>query len=47
MNYLVFGKIMESMRKHSDIKLVSTERRRNHLVLEPNNHTTIFFTEHL
>ena len=44
MNYLVFGKIM---RKHSDIKLVSTERRRNHLVLEPNNHTTIFFTEHL
>ena len=47
MNYLVFGKIMEYMRKHRDIKLVSAERRRNYLVLEPNNHTTIFFPEHL
>ena len=38
---------MENVRKHRDIKLVTTERRRNHLVLEPNYHTKKFFTEHL
>ena len=35
------------VRKHSDIKLVTTERRRNYLVLEPNYHTTKFFTGNL
>ena len=35
------------MRKHPDIKLVTTERRRNYLVSEPNYHTTKFFTETL
>ena len=34
-------------RKHKDIKLVTTERTRNYLVLEPNFHTTKFFTEKL
>ena len=43
----VFGKTMENVRKHRDIKLVTTERRRNYLVLEPNYQTTKFFTEHL
>ena len=38
---------MENVRKHWDIKLVTTERRRNYLVSEPNNHTTKFFTENL
>ena len=38
---------MESVRKHGDIKLVTTERRRNYLVSEPNYHTTKFFTEYL
>ena len=38
---------MENVRKHRDIKLVTTERRRNYLVSEPNYHTTKFFTEHL
>ena len=44
-NNAVFGKTMENGRKHRDIKLVTTERRRNYLVSEPNYHTTKFFTE--
>ena len=47
MNYAVFGKNMENVRKHSDIKLVTKERRRNYLVSEPNYHTTKFFRENL
>ena len=47
MNNEVFGKTMENVRKHRDIKLVTTERRRNYLVSEPNYHTTKFFTENL
>ena len=40
-------KNMENVRKHRDIKLATTEKRRNYLVSEPNYHTTKFFTEHL
>ena len=47
MNNAVFGKNMENVRKHRDIKLVTTERRRNCLVSKPNYHTTKFFTENL
>ena len=47
MNNAVFGKTMENVRKHRDIKLVTTERRRNYLVSEPSYHTTQFFTENL
>ena len=47
MNNAVFGKTMENVRKHKDIKLVTTERRRNYLVSEPNYHTAKFFTENL
>ena len=36
-------KTMENVRKHSDIKLVTTETRRKYIVSEPNYHTTIFF----
>ena len=47
MNNAVFGKTMENVRKHRDIKLVTTERRRNYLVSEPNYHTTKLLTENL
>ena len=47
MNNAVFGKTIENVRKHRDIKLVTTERRRNYLVSEPNYHTTKFFKETL
>ena len=39
MNNCVFGKIMENVRKHRNIKLVKTDKRRNQLVSEPNYHT--------
>ena len=38
---------MNNVRKHRDIKLVTTKRRRSYLVSEPNYDTTKFFTEHL
>ena len=47
MRNAIFGVTMENVRKHRDIKLVSTERRRNHLVSKPNYHATKFFTEYL
>ena len=47
MNNQVFGKAIENVRKHRDIKLVTAERRRIYLVSEPNYHTTKFFTETL
>ena len=39
----VFEKTMENVRKHRDIKLAITERRRNYLVSEPNYHATKLF----
>ena len=39
MNIAVFEKTMENVRKHRDVKLVTTEKRRNYLVSEPNYHT--------
>ena len=47
MNNAVFAKTMENVRRHRNITLVTTERRRNYLVSEPNYHTTKFFTENL
>ena len=40
MNNSVFRKTMENVRKHGDIKLVTTEEKRIKLVSEPNYHTT-------
>ena len=38
---------MENVRKHRDIKLVTTDERRNKLVSEPNYHTSKYFSENL
>ena len=44
MNNLVFGKTTENVRKHKNIKLVTTERRRSYLVSKPNYHTIKFIS---
>ena len=46
-NNSVFGKTMENVRKHRDIKLVRTDEKRNKLVSEPNYLTTKRFSENL
>ena len=47
MNNSVFGKTMENVRKHRDIKLVTTDKRRNRLVSKPNHHANKWFSENL
>ena len=47
MNQSVFGKTMKNVRKHRDIKLVTTDEKRNKLVSEPNYQTTKRFSENL
>ena len=47
MNNSVFGKTMENVRKHRDIKSVTTDKRRLKLVSEPHYHTTKHFSENL
>ena len=44
MNNSVFGKTMESVRNHRDIKLVTSEKRRK--VSEPNYHSCKNFSDH-
>ena len=47
MNNAVFGKTMENVRKHRDIKLVRTDKKRNKLVSEPNYHTMKLIDDNL
>ena len=47
MNNAVFGKTMENVRKHRDIKFVTTDKIRKQLASEPNYHTTKDFSENL
>ena len=46
-NNSVFGKTMENVRNHRDIKLVTSEKRRKRLVSEPNYHSCKKFSDHL
>ena len=47
MNDAVFGKTMENIRKHRDIKSVTMDKKRNKLVSEPNYHTINYISEDL
>ena len=47
MNNSVFGKAMENVRNHRDIKLVTTDKRRSILASEPNNHSTKYISKDL
>ena len=47
MNNSVFGKTMENVKKHRDVKLVISEKRRKWLVSEPNHHSCKKFSDHL
>ena len=47
MNNSVFGKTMENIRKHRDIKLVTSGKKRSKLVSEPNYHTVNLISEDL
>ena len=46
-NNSVFGKTLENIRKHRNIKLVTTDKRRIKLVSEPNYHTINYISEDL
>ena len=47
MNNAVLLKTMENVRKHRDNKLVTTDKKRNKLVSEPNYHTINYISEDL
>ena len=47
MNNAVFGKTMENVRKHRDVKLVTTDKQINKFSSEPNYHTTKYISEDL
>ena len=47
MNNAVFGKTMENVRKHRDIKFVTTDKIRKQLASEPNYHATKDFSKNL
>ena len=47
MNNSVFGKTMENVRNHRNIKLVTTNKQRSKLASEPNYHSTKYISKDL
>ena len=47
MNNSVFGKSVENVRNHRNIKLVTSDKRRKRLVSEPNYYSNKKFSDHL
>ena len=47
MNNSVFGKTMENIRKHREINLLTTDKKRSKLVSEPNYHAINLISEDL
>ena len=47
MDNAVFEKIMENVRTHRDIKLVTTDKRRYQIAAEPNYHAPNYFSKAL
>ena len=47
MNYSVFGKTMENVRNHRDIRIVTTNKQRSMLASEPNYHSTKYISKDL
>ena len=47
MNNSIFRKTMENVRKHRDIKLVTTNKQRNQFASEPNYHSTKYISKNL
>ena len=47
MNNSAYGKTMENVRNHRDIRMITTEKRRNILASEPNYHATKYISPYL
>ena len=45
LNNAIFGKTMENVRGHRDIRLVTNKKKRCKLTSKPNYHTTKWFSE--
>ena len=47
MNNSVFGKTMENVRNHRDIKLITTDKKKKRFLSVPNYHSHKKFSDHL
>ena len=47
MNNSIFGKTMENVRNHRDIKIVTTNKQRNKFASEPNYHSTKYISKNV